>query len=923
MKYKLDFDAYKDTAIEAIAEGQVLLKNEGEVLPIKKGSTVSVFGRMQFHYYKSGLGSGGMVNVRKVTGILDALEESNDIKIYEPLKNKYKKWDEENPLVVGCGWGSEPWSQAEMDIPEDAVADAAKNSDIALVIIARTAGEDQDNVDKEGAFRLYPEELSTLKKVRKAFSKVAVVLNIGNIMDLNFMDEVNPDAVLIAWQGGHTGGYGTAKVLLGEVSPSGHLPVSVAYELSDYPSTCTFGKTEDLFYEEDIYVGYRYFETTAKDKVRFPFGYGLSYTEFSIEPMHIKVDITDKGVKVVQTVGVTNTGKVPGKEVVMQFVSAPLGKMGKPAKVLTAFAKTALLKPGEKRVYELECDANAFASFDDGNVLGFGNAWVLEKGGYSVLVGENVRDTVYSGSFVIEKNICLEKLESAMAPVRSFSRMKAVVCDMPDDIPFMVKEKVPVRKVSMKEKRDARIPAEIPMTGDKGYKLKDVKEGKVSMEDFVAQFSKDELVSIVRGEGMGSLRVTAGTAAAYGGITDSLVEKGVPACCCDDGPSGMRLDTGALAFSLPSGFLLASTFNTTLVEQLYQFTSVEMVKNNVDNLLGPGMNIHRHPLNGRNFEYFSEDPLLTGLMGTAMLKGLHYAGVTGTVKHFAGNNQETKRHFVDSVISERALREIYLKGFEIAVKAGVCDSVMTTYGSLNGTWTSSCYDLNTVILRDQWGFKGIVMTDWWAMTSEEGGQGERNNFAAMVRAQNDLYMVCPDSSKNRHGDNLEEALADGRVTIAELQRCAKNICGQAMNMYAYERLNGNEAEIEANDSEESFKEETIDVEFINGGMEYTYDLTGFNGQKEIVFGIDFDTVGMCKVSITASSELGELAQLPVTFFFNGKVYAVYTFNGTGGKPVTIEKDIFIHTRHTIYKLFVPTSGLKLDNIRIDFNSFNR
>ena len=228
MKYKLDFDAYKETAIEAISEGQVLLKNEGDVLPIKKGLTVSVFGRMQLHYYKSGLGSGGMVNVRKVTGILDALEESKNIKVYEPLKKIYEKWDEENPLVTGCGWGTEPWSQAEYDIEESAVADAAANSDIALVIIARTAGEDQDNVDKEGAFRLYTEELTTLKKVRKAFSKMAVVLNIGNIMDFSFMDEVNPDAVLIAWQGGHVGGYGTAKVLLGEVSPSGHLPVSVA-----------------------------------------------------------------------------------------------------------------------------------------------------------------------------------------------------------------------------------------------------------------------------------------------------------------------------------------------------------------------------------------------------------------------------------------------------------------------------------------------------------------------------------------------------------------------------------------------------------------------------------------------------------------------------------------------------------------------
>ena len=920
MKYILDYDAYRNTAIEAISEGQVLLKNDGGILPIKKGTVISVFGRMQFHYYKSGLGSGGMVNVKKVTGILDALEESKNVRIYEPLKKIYKLWDKENPFEVGCGWGADPWSQKEYDIEEEAVTDAAANSDMALVIIARTAGEDQDNVDKEGAFKLYAEEQSTLKKVRKAFDRMAVVLNIGNIMDFHFIDEVNPDAVLIAWQGGMVGGYGTAKVLLGETSPSGHLPVTVAYELEDYPSSCTFGRTEDLFYEEDIYVGYRYFETTAKDKVRFPFGYGLSYTKFAIEPLDIKVDITCKGVSISQTVEVTNKGKFSGKEVVMQFVSAPMGEMGKPGKVLTAFTKTKLLAPGEKQVVELKSSSRDFASFDDAGVLGFGTAWVLEKGGYSVLAGENVRNTVYSGSFVIEKNICLEKLESAMAPVRSFERMKAVVCDMPDDIPFMVKEKVPVRKVSMSDKRNERLPKEIHMTGDKGYKLKDVKEGKVTMDDFVAQFSKDELLAIVRGEGMGSPKVTAGTAAAYGGVTDSLVEKGVPACCCDDGPSGMRLDTGALAFSLPSGFLLASTFNTELIENLYKFTSVEMVKNNVDNLLGPGMNIHRHPLNGRNFEYFSEDPLLTGLMGSAMLKGLHYAGVTGTVKHFAGNNQETKRHFVDSVISERALREIYLRGFEIAVEQNAADSFMTTYGSLNGTWTSSCYDLNTVILRYQWGFKGIVMTDWWAMTSEENGAGERNNFAAMVRAQNDLYMVCPDSAQNKHGDNLEEALGDGRLTIAELQRCAKNTCGQAMNMYAFERLNGNEAEIETTDSDDSFKEEELDVEYVSAGKDFTMDLSGykFGSGDEILLGLDFETMGMCKIAITASSNLGELAQLPVSVFYSGKVYGVYTFNGTGGKSVTIEKDMFVHSRHAVFKLYTPVNGLKLESIQFKF-----
>ena len=920
MKYTLDYDAYRNTAIEAISEGQVLLKNDGGVLPIRKGSVISVFGRMQFHYYKSGLGSGGMVNVKKVTGILDALDASDNIKIYEPLKKLYKLWDKEHPLEAGCGWGADPWSQKEYDIEEEAVTDAAANSDMALVIIARTAGEDQDNVDKEGAFKLYEEELSTLKKVRNAFDRMAVALNIGNIMDFGFIDEVNPDAVLIAWQGGMVGGCGTAKVLLGEVSPSGHLPVTIAYELEDYPSSCTFGRTEDLFYEEDIYVGYRYFETAAKDKVRFPFGFGLSYTSFSVEPLDINVDISCKGVNISQTVEVTNKGKFPGKEVVMQFISAPMGKMGKPGKVMTAFAKTKLLAPGEKQVVELKCASREFASFDDAGVLGFGTAWVLEKGGYSVLAGENVRNTIYSGSFVIEKNICIEKLESAMAPVRPFERMKAVVCDMPDDIPFMVKEKVPVRKTSMSEKRNARLPQEIPMTGDKGNKLLDVKNGKISMDDFVAQFSKDELVSIVRGEGMGSPRVTAGTAAAYGGVTDSIEAKGVPACCCDDGPSGMRLDTGALAFSLPNGFLLASTFNTELIEKLYEFTSVEMVKNNVDNLLGPGMNIHRHPLNGRNFEYFSEDPLLTGLMASAMLKGLHFAGVTGTVKHFAGNNQETKRHFVDSVVSERALREIYLRGFEITVRKGVADSFMTTYGSLNGTWTSSCYDLNTTILREQWGFKGIVMTDWWAMTSEEGGKGERNNFAAMVRAQNDLYMVCPDSSQNKHGDNLEEALEDGRLTIAELQRSAKNVCGQAMNMYAFERLIGNVAEIETNDSDDSFKEEELDVEFVNAGKDFTMDLSGykFGSGDEILLGLDFETMGMCKIAITASSDLGELAQLPVSVFYSGKVYGVYTFNGTGGEPMTIEKDMFVHSRHAVFKLFTPVNGLKLQSISFRF-----
>jgi len=347
MKYTLDFEGYRNTAVSAVAEGQILLKNDNSALPLRKGTTVSVFGRMQLHYYKSGLGSGGMVNVKKVTGILEALEEEKNLKLYKPLKEVYVKWDNENPVETGIGWGATPWSQKEMPLDEDTVKDAAENSDAAVAIIARTAGEDQDNVDKEGAFRLSQNELDMLKRIRASFDRMIVILNIGNIMDFTFIDEVGPDAVLVAWQGGMAGGTGTAKVLTGEITPSGHLPVTVARELSDYPSSSTFGRTEDLFYEEDIYVGYRYFETSAREKIRFPFGYGLSYTSFTIEPVDISVKTEADNVTIRQTVEVTNTGKVKGKELILQFVSAPMGKMGKPAKVLTAYKKTRELKPGE------------------------------------------------------------------------------------------------------------------------------------------------------------------------------------------------------------------------------------------------------------------------------------------------------------------------------------------------------------------------------------------------------------------------------------------------------------------------------------------------------------------------------------------------------------------------------------------------
>ena len=336
------------------------------------------------------------------------------------------------------------------------------------------------------------------------------------------------------------------------------------------------------------------------------------------------------------------------------------------------------------------------------------------------------------------------------------------------------------------------MPEEIPYTGDQGYKLSDVGDGKAAMDAFLAQLSDEDLIAMTRGEGMYSPKVTPGTAAAFGGVTDRLQYFGIPAACCSDGPSGIRMDDGTKAFSIPSGTCLACTWNRVLVKELFDWLGTEVWKNRIDSLLGPGMNIHRHPLNGRNFEYFSEDPFLTGKMAVVELRGLRESGVAGTIKHFCANSQEYRRRYTDSVISERALREIYLRGFEIAVREGAAASVMATYGAVNGAYTSSQYDLLTTILRGQFGFGGIVMTDWESFGSEENMPGSPQQTASMIRAQNDLYMVVSSAEQNSKGDDTAQGLMDGRITRGELQRAARNICGFLIDTPAYKRMYGRE-----------------------------------------------------------------------------------------------------------------------------------
>ncbi len=899
-RYELDLNKYASLARAAAAEGCVLLENKNNALPIKKGEKIAVYGRSAFNYYKSGLGSGGLVNTRYVVGILDALKDCEDISVDEKLSAIYEEWIKENPYDEGKGWGQVPWAQKEMPVTEEMLK-ASERTDAALVIIGRTAGEDQDNHDEPGSYRLAKEEEDLIAGVCGAFKRVIVLLNVGNIIDMSWVKKYRPDAVIYTWQGGQEGGNGVLDVLTGAVNPCGKLTDTIAEEISDYPSDKNFGDLVKNYYQEDIYVGYRYFETFAREKVLYPFGYGLSYTTFKAESA-----VKDKNDFVEVTAVVTNTGDTAGKEVVQVYVEAPCGKLGNPSRRLAGFAKTGVLAPGEKETVVIAVPKYDFASYDDSGVTGHKSCYVLEEGVYTFCVGSDVRSAEAAGSCEQAFTV-LEELQEAYAPTESFERMKAQ--EQEDGSFKAVMEKVPVRTVNPRERLMANRPAEIPFTGDKGWQLVDVLDGKASMDEFVAQMSDEELITIFRGEGMCSPRVTPGIAAAFGGVSDGLLKLGIPAAGCSDGPSGIRMDCGTKAFSMPNGTALGCTFNLPLNRALFEMAGWELRLNKIDSLLGPGMNIHRHPLNGRNFEYISEDPYLTGKICAAQLIGMDKYGIAGTVKHFCANNQEAARRKTDAEISERALREIYLKGYEIAVKEGKARSVMTTYSSVNGLWTAGSYDLNTTILRKEWGFEGIVMTDWWADANYEGKPFDHQAKAPMLAAQNDLYMVTSRPADNPENDDLQQKLEEGYITRGELQRGAKNILGFILKSPAILHKAGRIApeELEVmnakgdNDVAPSdlvyYKTDEADEIVIDGAL-----LSPKAGESD-VFGIQVEKFGSYSITFTMKSDLGELAQLPVSLYYDNALKAQISIQGTEGKVIEEKRELGV--------IFGPTHFIKL------------
>lgn len=909
----LDWDKYLKTAAQVVSEGIVMLKNEHQALPLKPHEEIALFGRIQFHYYKSGTGSGGMVNVSKVTNIVDGLQESG-IKLNQELLDVYHKWDNENPFDLGDGWGKEPWSQKEMPLEDSLAARAAKRCQTAIAVIGRTAGEEQDNSLTEGSFLLSSDEKQMLTTVRRHFSKMIVLLNVGNIIDMNELLEIAPDSILYVWQGGMTGGTGTADVLTGKISPCGKLTDTIAKHVEDYPSAPYFGDPVRNFYSEDIYVGYRYFETFAPDKVLYPFGFGLSYTTFQIKTN----DITELSDKWDFIITVTNTGSCSGKEVVQIYCEAPQGKLGKPVRVLCGYEKTNTLSPGESQTVTISVSKTQTASYDDSGISGHAHCFILEEGDYHFYVGTDVRHAVKTYTCTQNGTLVISSHQQALAPVEAFERIKPVLSTDGYE-PQM--EAVPLSEVDETKRRLENLPKEIPFTGDRGIRLCDVRKGTHTMEEFIAQMTDYDLACVIRGEGMNSPRVTAGTASAFGGVSQELEALGVPCGCCDDGPSGMRLDCGTKAFSLPNGTMMACTFNRTLLTELFALTGLEMIANKVDCLLGPGMNIHRHPLNGRNFEYFSEDPYLTGTIASAQLHGLHQSGVTGTIKHFCGNNQETNRHDTNGVISERALREIYLKGFEIAVKEGHADSVMTTYGPINGVWTAGSFDLTTQILRNDWGFTGFTMTDWWANINRRGQAVDKSDFAAMAIAQNDVYMVCAIGAEN--DDNILASLENGTLQRSELQRNAANICRFLMNTQAMARLEGTETKIDIINrpaDESDVDESSVKFYELDGYLTINLEDICTDKGTNHSFGLDIKTMGKYRMTLTASSTQSEVAQIPVTLFSLGTAYGTFTWNGTNGLPVSFETDIPLFSKYTNLRLFFAQGGLKMHSITFELIS---
>ncbi len=767
-----EIEGLTEACRKAAAESFVLLKNEGGVLPATEFDTVSLFGRVQRDSFYVGYGSGGDVNAHRTVSFIEGIRKNGKISINEELAETYRKWCKENPVDNGY-WGHWPTCYEEMHVSEGMAKRAAHNSSMAIVFIGRAAGEDRENSLTKGSFYLTDEEENMLRCVRKYFfgRNMAVILNIGNIIDFSWVEKYDIPCVGICWQGGMETGNALADIISGKVSPSGKLTDTVARTYQAYPTAGNFGGKDKNLYEEDIFVGYRYFETFDKDAVLFPFGHGLSYGSFVLDAQNFTE--TESGVDI--SVRAENLAERPAKETVQIYYSVENAGLPVPAMQLAAFYKTQELGFHQQGEIRFHVRKAALACYDDAGTTGYKNAWVLVKGIYRFYAGFSVRNNTPIGSFEVKENVLIRQCGEVCAPkaaehlmrLRPYATEKGV---------YRTYEPAPTAKNDLHADILARLPSELPENPDRTSTLFDVLDGSLTPEEFTASLNNDELEAISRGDYiMNSPLGPTGNAGVLGGVTESLRERHVLPVTCTDGPSGIRL--AASSALLPNGTALACTMDPELIRELYSLLGEEMADRGSDILLAPGMNIHRDPLCGRNFEYFSEDPLITGRAAAAVVKGLNDAGVSGCPKHFACNNQETNRTKNDSVVSQRALREIYWKGFEICVKTASPKAIMTSYNKVNGVWSHYNYEMVTKLLRGEWGYKGLVMTDWWMQKSASPEFPALRDQAYWVRAGVDVLMPGGErvGKKVPDGTLLETLGQPEGVTRGEMQAAALHV----------------------------------------------------------------------------------------------------------------------------------------------------
>ena len=776
--------AHIELSKNAAKEGMILLKNEDGLLPLAKGTKLALFGHGTIDYVKGGGGSGD-VTVSYVRSLYDGMKELG-VPVYEELCDYYRE-----DLKKQYAAGHVPGLTFEPELPQELLEGARAFSDTAIISICRFSGEGWDRCSpalksadrledgeakmlrlnaetfENSDFYLTEAEAAMVSAVTAAFPKVAVVLNVGGMVATDWIrDDASIGAALLALQGGMEGGLAAAELLFGMGNPSGKLIDTYAKSLDDYPSTYNFHESEDYVdYTDDIYVGYRYFLTIpgAAEKVIYPFGYGLSYTSFEVTP----VKAYEEDGMITVAADICNTGAYAGKEVLQAYYSAPQGLLGKPSRQLAAFGKTRLLAPGESQRITLSFPVSDMASYDDlGKVCDA--AWLLEAGDYQIYVGTSSVDLMPVYTCTLTGTVITEQLTHKIVPTSLKKRMLSdgsfeELPQLPPrdtDANVLPRQTVyevdgytpygkPVERVKLWGSKEAPV---IPFI--------DVAEGRASMDDFMAQLTDREVAELLGGQ------PNTGVANTYG--FGNLPRYGVPNVMTEDGPAGVRImpGCGICTTAFPCATLLASTWNPDIVEQVGIAGGLELKENNLGTWLTPAMNIHRSPLCGRNFEYYSEDPLIAGKMAAALVRGIQSNRVGSSVKHFAFNDKESNRKNSNSRVSERAARELYLKGFEICVKEADPWTIMTSYNIINDVRASENRELLTDILRGEWGFKGMVTTDWWTF-----GEHYKETLAG-----NDIKMGCG------YPERLLMAMEKGAITRADMEACARRILEYIMKL---------------------------------------------------------------------------------------------------------------------------------------------